>query len=174
MLEITSKLVCFSFLLPPAPNLFSTSDSFKTSARYDSFSQRSAMAKSQCPYSGVRSRGLDFHKPSHDLLSCTSSCPHSPRTGLSEDPQTPGAGSPSEPWKLLFLLLWMLFLQVSSWHAPSLIPSPSINTFLVRTSLTTYLESNSSTSSSFPALFFFILLMRFSLLSVSLFSLEVP
>lgn len=144
------------------------------SARYDFFSRRSAMAKSQCPHSGVRSRGLAFHKPSPDLLSYTSSHTHSSATGLPDNPPTHGGRLTLRALEIAFLLLLMLFPQVSTWHVPSLIPSPSINTFLVRTSLTTYLESNSSTPSSFPALFFLILLMRFSLLSVSPFSLEVP
>lgn len=79
-----------------------------------------------------------LHTPAHSI-------PPSLHTSLPDGPQTFWADAPSEPLTLLFPLLFMLFPQVPTWLTASLIPSPHVNIFLLRTSLTTCLESNSST-----------------------------
>lgn len=87
-----------------------------------------------------------FQEPSRDLLSSmlllTPSL--SPRQ-FPDGPQTLwGWGAPLKALYLLFLLLFMFFAHISTWLTLSLVPSPCISIFLLRTSLTTCFNLNSS------------------------------
>ena len=83
-----------------------------------------------------------FQEPSRDLLSSMLLLTHSlPPHQLPDGPQTLwGQGAPLKALYLLFLLLFMFFPHLSTWLTLSPVPSPCINIFSLRSSLTIFLR----------------------------------